>query len=459
MKRPSLLAAKRGPVDGRPRPATWLRDALGLVVIWKCAFGVAELFGWFQRSLLLLLFFAWLILAAATELRRLKPVVLKSSFLLLFLAVNIIVDLLATGGVTGLMSNYSLIWMLFLLGGFYRSSGILFRALALILLGIDAAIIMFVTTGELSRDPSVVRVASTAEGLSRSSLSSDVALVASFALVYALVVLAVFSFSLALSSHGPKRLMLLFVALGVSWWVLRASFAIALIVLLILFVIELLGRVVIIGFSTRLALILGSMALVLGLRDSVAGFLIDFGRSGILGDILSGKANDFAVGLVQGSDAMNNTRLDLYAQSLKVFVENFLIGVHSVPWSVGKVGGHSGWLDGLADFGILRYLPFVVFLLGLRRPYGGSTSRQERTSYDTAYMALLLVGFVNPVIFPQFWMVILAVIPLCFGTSSLATMQANASSQALGKSRQQLLQLDAEASAINDEAGEGVRNV
>lgn len=113
---------------------------------------------------------------------------------------------------------------------------------------------------------------------------------------------------------------------------------------------------------------------------------------------------------------MSDLRIELYLQSLTVFLNNLLVGVHSIPAAEGVAGGHAGWLDGLAWFGLLRYIPLIYFMWKLRAPFNEEVSLWSRNSYDSVFLAIVLVGFVNPIFFPQLWLVFFVVVPLCIGS-------------------------------------------
>ena len=74
-----------------------------------------------------------------------------------------------------------------------------------------------------------------------------------------------------------------------------------------------------------------------------------------------------------------------------------------------SIGGHSGWLDGLAQFGFLRYPLFIVFLCKAFS-YLIRVSHQQKILYITI-IALVFLGMINPVIFPQLWVVVYIFVP------------------------------------------------
>lgn len=398
------------------RPSVPIRDALGLVMIWRCAFGVTMTFSWFPRELLLVGFAVWIALAAATEGARLHRLVRTSFPLILFVLANITIDLVVLGDVSQLISNFVVIWMLYVLGGFYAVSGGRFRAAVLTLLALDTAIIMVVTLVELRAYPNIVRLGSTAEGSAGVGATYDTRLIATYALVYACVVLAVFFFSMGVWTRGRYRLAGLSLAVLIAWWILQTSFAIALIMLILFFTIVIIDRAFSLNLVGKAIIVTVLAGIPLVFRESVGRSISSWDGSEMFGEILSSKSSDLGVGLEQGSSAMSDLRVELYVQSLSVFMNNVLVGVHSVPAAEGVAGGHAGWLDGLAWFGLLRYLPLIYFMWKLRVPFTDAVSLGARKSYDSVFLAIVLIGFVNPIFFPQLWLVFFVVVPLCIGS-------------------------------------------
>lgn len=398
-----------------------LRDVLALGVFWKMSFGAVEALAWFSGQVLVSLLLGWLALCVLTDQQRLHRALRGSVWLVVFVAINILFDIGASGEVSREVTNFSLILVLSILGNYYREAGPRFKRLVLTILCVDTLILMYVTSLELRGNPNVVRQASTAGGVSATHLDNQAGLVASYSLIYALVILVVFAFSLSLWLRGMRKLWVMTLAGSLAWWVFSASFAISLLVLIVFALVAVLDRCLLVGYGGKVVSLLLIVGLVLLMRGALAEQLGQLASSGMVGDVLSGKALDFATGLVYGSDAMANTRGELYARSLQVFLDNPLLGVHSIPLSFGVIGGHSGWLDGLGSFGLLRFLFFVAFVFSLRRPQAIQISSPYRAPYELAFLAIIAVGFVNPIIFPQPWVVLLVIIPFWMPSNAWLT--------------------------------------
>jgi O-antigen ligase len=143
-------------------------------------------------------------------------------------------------------------------------------------------------------------------------------------------------------------------------------------------------RVVIIYFSIKFLFMIISMRI----RNIVSLDYL-FGKSEI---ITSTAFHGGITHVPRGSDAI---------LSIKAFIKSPLVGIGPMPRGFYyETGEHSTWLDGLAEFGILGFAPFIGFLYyGFRRVY--KAFRAEPNNYFqqariVAYFIYLIHGLINP---------------------------------------------------------------
>jgi len=131
-------------------------------------------------------------------------------------------------------------------------------------------------------------------------------------------------------------------------------------------------------------------------------------------------------GVIEGDET---TRGHLAAASFKTFLEEPAFGVGAVtmwgdhPLLYDKVGGHCSWLDQLAEYGLIGFGPFLIFLTQLFRSTIGGWFR-HRTIWKASVCVMIgsfvIQGFVNPAIFVDS-----VAVPVVFILSMVAAEAAN----------------------------------
>jgi hypothetical protein len=143
--------------------------------------------------------------------------------------------------------------------------------------------------------------------------------------------------------------------------------------------------------------------LILFPKEIIGYFLIDvshlFGTNGVI----STKFLDLAQGFVSESvGSQTSTRGQLYLDSLNTFLKSPLFGIYG-PFGNSLssiVGGHSGWIDLLAYYGLFGSLPlFGAIFLNFRKHIKFYTNHPYQRFLITAQILFVIYGFINPVIY------------------------------------------------------------
>jgi len=115
-----------------------------------------------------------------------------------------------------------------------------------------------------------------------------------------------------------------------------------------------------------------------------------------------------------GSDL--GSRLDLWAGSLQLFLSSGPFGLVGRSGGNQEAGGHSQWLDLLANYGIWLFLLFMFFTFAwslIRR----RVPRPAVAGVGRGWLFMLLLGFVNTLLFSTIvltWMFLLPALALWF---------------------------------------------
>lgn len=107
---------------------------------------------------------------------------------------------------------------------------------------------------------------------------------------------------------------------------------------------------------------LTSLFLLLSVGENIIGEFFLF-LGGILenNEILQTKAYEFAdsfLGIGEAEQAA--TRLELYEASFLTFMKNPFFGIYGPAGIQGKVGGHAGWIDMMAYYGLFTAIPMFL---------------------------------------------------------------------------------------------------
>lgn len=155
--------------------------------------------------------------------------------------------------------------------------------------------------------------------------------------------------------------------------------------------------------SLVFSIILAFFFLVLFPKELIGHFLIEAATLFESNDVISNKFTDFAQGFISESfGSQTSTRSHLYLISLKTFLQNPLFGIYG-PFGNSfnaQVGGHSGWLDLLAFYGLFGSVPlFTAIFLNFRKHLRYYEGHPYKSVLLTAQILFIFFGFINPIIY------------------------------------------------------------
>lgn len=155
--------------------------------------------------------------------------------------------------------------------------------------------------------------------------------------------------------------------------------------------------------SFIIAFFLASLLFLFVPKETIGTLLINVTSLFDTNTVLKSKFLDLAQGLV--SDSYGDQTLvrgKLYLTSLETFLKNPLFGIYG-PFGNSfnaSVGGHSGWLDQLAYYGLIGSLPlFAVIFHNFKKQLAFYSNHPYYRFLLTAQVLFIAFGFINPVIY------------------------------------------------------------
>ncbi|AWE06761.1 hypothetical protein DCE79_04830 [Lysinibacillus sp. 2017] len=251
-----------------------------------------------------------------------------------------------------------------------------------------------------------------------------------------LAILYMFLMKRNLFSLKYKILIVLSIVI-ISLMLLKASFATSILitfcgVLLILFVRSKLTLVITVLF-TVISITFISESLIAKFFLGIANY---FSEDPILKEKFTDLASTF---LYSSLDGQTGNRFDLYVSSLKVFLGNPFFGIYG-PFgdqNASLVGGHSGWFDLLAYYGLFTSIPLFIALYYNFKIHFSLLKKMKFHVYLTIlYFLIFVFGLINPILYVYeigfvLFCIIPAIpfIPYAFKTNALAETKKEKSDQ------------------------------
>lgn len=117
--------------------------------------------------------------------------------------------------------------------------------------------------------------------------------------------------------------------------------------------------------------------------------------------------------LAEGRTVETGYRLYLYESSFITFLDNPIFGIYGPSPNLGRVGGHSGWLDLLAFYGLFTSIPFIIALyLNFKKHFLFFKHDIYAKYLLTCQLLFIVLGFLNPIIYIyEIGFMIFAVLP------------------------------------------------
>lgn len=225
-----------------------------------------------------------------------------------------------------------------------------------------------------------------------------------------------------------NNILMIFTIVVIFLMLLKASFATSLLItfcglLLILFVRN---------KSTLLMTFLFAVIFIIFSSESlIADFFLAIANSFSGNPVLKEKFTDLASTFYSSSlNGQTGNRFDLYVSSLKVFFVNPLFGIYG-PFgnqNASLVGGHSGWFDLLAYYGLFTSIPmFIAFYYNFKIHFRFLKKIKFHVYYAILYFIIFVFGLINPILYVYeigfvLFCIIPAIpfIPYAFKTNALA---------------------------------------
>lgn len=286
-----------------------------------------------------------------------------------------------------------------------------FQKYLCIFLFLDIVVVAINTYIQLQINPMIARYLSTGIETRERLLGAETFYgVGSYGYFYAMVSIILLLGFLFLNYRKKKflSLLLIFAFIGL---LIKASFTIA-----ILFTFSFLILLVVIRYTNKyifiVITILGIMIFLIfpGIFPSIFGQLANI--EGIPYEV-SVRFDELAL-FLSGDDILStdvNARLSLYLRSIDTFVNNVAIGTVAINSNIYKAGGHSAWLDLLANFGLFS-IPFFVFLFKAYEYCKNKIPKKFKPFFKIYWLYYICLGFVNTLLFSNIYTVWFLLLPL-----------------------------------------------
>lgn len=198
------------------------------------------------------------------------------------------------------------------------------------------------------------------------------------------------------TSHRSIKTVILFTFLAMSLMIIKASYTIS----IIMFFVGLFF--VMIPFRRKLLiLLLLILSLLMILSNMIGVFLIRLAEILSGSEIASSKLEDLALWfLQQEGSVLTSYRLYLYEISFATFLANPLFGIYGPSPNPGLIGGHSGWFDLLAFYGLFTTIPFVLAIyFNFKKHYQFFKGSAYSKYLLTCQMLFVILAFINPILY------------------------------------------------------------
>ncbi len=387
---------------------TTLIDFVTLLLVWRTNYCLSTLVNdrFFSATIFIALFGVWFILAN-NKADYLYRGVLKNGALIIFIIINALIDLGFTGSLAQETINFIIVLIMICVCEYYHltANKECFMKLVVVILFLDILVKIIYSLQMIAINPAIIKQMSTA-GASKNSMVSM--LIADYSDVYTYVILDTFLIGIiGKVKQKPFKIFLIIQICLMSYFIFTCSFFFALILLAYGVFCTFFAK----KTSTYIIIPLVFLVLTLLFKSYISDFCIYMSNQDYWSEVIQGKWADMSIFLSYGGDAayMTGMRLDLMNDSLQTFIEYPFLGIQSLPVQDGFVGKHSGWMDGLASYGVLRYIFFVAFLVHFfKMLYHRAPYKSPVLSSISIYC---LLSCVNPNIFPQVWVALMVIIP------------------------------------------------
>lgn len=134
----------------------------------------------------------------------------------------------------------------------------------------------------------------------------------------------------------------------------------------------------------------------------IGNMLINFANLFRDNYVIYERLSDLGMSFLQESrGTLTNTRLELYTTSLSTFINQPIFGIYGPFGNISsKIGGHSGWLDLLAFYGLFTGIPlFLIIYYNFKKHLIFYRGNNYYRYIIVIQFLFLLFGTINPMLY------------------------------------------------------------
>lgn len=286
-----------------------------------------------------------------------------------------------------------------------------FQKILSVFLFVDCVFLAINTYIHLQINPMLARYLSTSIEVRERLLGMETFFgVGGYGYFYALVSIILLLGFLFLN-YRKRKLLIVLLIFAFTTLLIQASFTIA-----ILYAFILLTLLVILRYTNKYTFVaialLGLMTILIfqGMVASMFSQLADIdGISYEVSVRFAELAYFFSGNDISGTDL--NSRQNLYLQSVNAFANNILTGTVLTNSNTYRAGGHSAWLDLLAQFGLFS-IPFFIFLFKAYKYCRNRIPINFRTFFNVYWLYYICLGFTNTLLFANIYTIWFLFLPI-----------------------------------------------
>lgn len=383
-------------------------DILYLVCILWLNAGVLRFGGYINSTILLAIFFGGLLINQYINLNS----IVESGMVwgLLFLLTIIPTSFLIYHGFESEVSEtiYAIMILTIVLHIRKRSNNV--RRFFVLCFMLDSIVININTVFVLSTSKNIARIYASGSAAVVDA-GFDYFLLASYGYVYALVIAIILAITCFPDIKNKSKLLrttiYIYILTGLAV-IIKTEYTIALITTIIGIVVAIITRYKVDPKAILLTIIFGIIGFF-----SVEWLLNIAISTNLFGTFISERFKEilFAINGNTSSASDLSARLQLYERTFRMLPKSLLFGIYEYgDYGRYLIGYHTEWPDRLAMFGLFRYLLYCVFL------YKSIKFSLSGIKYKliAGLLCFIFIGFINPIITKDAYLVLLFFIPLLF---------------------------------------------
>lgn len=227
--------------------------------------------------------------------------------------------------------------------------------------------------------------------------------VGGFGYIYASCFILISVLYLAIKNNhnlgATKKFFVVITFLSLITMIFKASFAIALMIIIS-------GFLLVLIVNNKKTLIISMVILVILFftipTNIVGNLFMNAANIFVDNDVMYEKLTELGISFLQHEESsQTNMRIDLYSLSFSGFLKHPFFGIYGpMGNSLDSIGGHSGWLDLLAYYGLFSGVPlFLIIYYNFKK----QLSFYKKVNYYgyliVIYFLFIVLGLINPVLY------------------------------------------------------------